>query len=100
MAGRTYSVAVVGATGLVGREFLRILETYDFPLKSLKLLASKRSAGKTMRFRGEELPVEETTDQSFAGQDFAFVSATTEASKHWVPIAAQAGSILLVDSSA
>ncbi|MHB8576658.1 MAG: aspartate-semialdehyde dehydrogenase [Dehalococcoidia bacterium] len=100
MAGRTYSVAVVGATGLVGREFLRILETSDFPLKSLRLLASKRSAGATMRFRGKDLPVEETIEQSFAGQDFAFVSATTEASKHWVPIAARAGSIAIDDSSA
>jgi aspartate-semialdehyde dehydrogenase len=100
MAGRTYSVAVVGATGLVGREFLRIIEQDDFPLKSLRLLASKRSAGSTLRFRGEELPVEETTEQSFAGQDFAFVSATTEASRQWVPIAAQAGAVAIDDSSA
>jgi aspartate-semialdehyde dehydrogenase len=100
MAGRTYSIAVVGATGLVGREFLRILEQRDFPLKSLRLLASKRSAGKTMRFRGEELPVEETTPESFRGQDFAFVSATTEASRQWVPIAAEAGAIAIDDSSA
>ncbi len=100
MANRTYSVAVVGATGLVGREFLRILETSPFPLKALRLLASKRSAGSTMRFRGGELPVEETTDQSFAGQDFAFVSATTEASKQWVPIAARAGAVAIDDSSA
>src|SRR5579871_4247487 len=100
MANRTYSVAVVGATGAVGREFLRILENDGFPLKSLRLLASKRSAGKTLRFRGEELPVEETTEQSFAGQDFAFVSATTEASKHWVPIAAEAGAVAIDDSSA
>jgi len=100
MADRTYSVAVVGATGLVGREFLRILEQSAFPLKALRLLASKRSAGSTMRFRGEDLPVELTTEASFAGQDFAFVSATTEASRHWVPIAAQAGAIAIDDSSA
>lgn len=100
MADRSYSIAVVGATGLVGREFLRILEERDFPLKSLKLLASKRSAGKSMRFRDEELPVEETTAESFRGQDFAFVSATTEASRQWVPIAAEAGAIAIDDSSA
>src|SRR4051794_35969651 len=97
---REYSVAVVGATGLVGREFLRILEESTFPLKSLKLLASKRSAGTTMRFRDVDLPVEETTPESFAGQDFAFISATTEASHQWVPIAAQAGAIAIDDSSA
>jgi aspartate-semialdehyde dehydrogenase len=100
MVGRSYSVAVVGATGLVGREFLRILEGSSFPLGSLKLLASKRSAGTTLDFRGEPLPVEETTEHRFAGQDFTFVSATTEASRHWVPIAAQAGSIAIDDSSA
>jgi aspartate-semialdehyde dehydrogenase len=100
MAGRTYSVAVVGATGLVGREFLRILEESPFPLKSLKLLASKRSAGSTLQFRGEALSVEETTDQSFAGQDFAFISATTEASREWVPVAARAGVVAIDDSSA
>jgi len=100
MAGRQFSVAVVGATGLVGREFLRILEGRRFPLKSLRLLASKRSAGSTLCFRGEKLPVEETTESSFEGQDFAFISATTEASHHWVPIAAQAGAIAIDDSSA
>ncbi len=100
MAGREYSVAVVGATGLVGREFLRILEDSRFPLKSLRLLASKRSAGSTMRFRGEDLTVEETTEDSFEGQDFAFISATTEASRHWAPIAAAAGAIAIDDSSA
>src|SRR4051794_13595148 len=97
---RSYSVAVVGATGLVGREFLRILEDSAFPLKSLTLLASKRSAGSRLRFRGEDLPVAETTEQSFAGQDFAFISATTEASKHWAPIAARAGAVAIDDSSA
>jgi len=100
MAGGSYSVAVVGATGVVGREFLRILEQDSFPLKSLRLLASKRSAGTTMRFRSEDLPVEETDEAAFADQDFAFVSATTEASRHWVPIAARAGAIAIDDSSA
>lgn len=100
MAGGSYSVAVVGATGLVGREFLRILETSGFPLKSLRLLASARSAGSTLPFRGEHLPVERTTADAFAGQDFTFISATTEASREWVPAAARAGSIAIDDSSA
>jgi aspartate-semialdehyde dehydrogenase len=99
MAG-SYNIAVVGATGLVGREFLRILETSNFPLGELRLLASARSAGTTLPFRGEQLPVAETTARSFDGQHFAFISATTEASKHWAPIAAAAGAIAIDDSSA
>jgi aspartate-semialdehyde dehydrogenase len=99
MAG-IYNIAVVGATGLVGREFLRILETSNFPLGELRLLASARSAGTTLPFRGEQLPVAETTARSFDGQHFAFISATTEASKHWAPIAAAAGAIAIDDSSA
>jgi len=95
-----YNVAVVGATGLVGREFLRILETSAFPLRGLRLLASARSAGTTLTFRGERLTVEETNEQSFAGQDFAFISATTEASRRWAPAAAAAGCIAIDDSSA
>ena len=102
MAGRAegYAVAVVGATGAVGREFLRIAETRDLPIKSLRLLASARSAGTRMQFRGTEIEVEETTDGSFRGVDLAFISATTEASRHYAPLAVAAGAVAIDDSSA
>src|SRR5689334_18301262 len=102
MASRTagYTIAVVGATGAVGREFLRIAEKRDLPIKSLRLLASSRSAGSTMRFRGEDIRVEETTDSSFAGVDLAFISATTEASRYYAPLAVAAGAVAIDDSSA
>jgi len=95
-----YNVAVVGATGAVGREFLRIAEARDFPIKSLRLLASARSAGSRLRFRGEYLQVEETGDDSFRGIDLAFISATTEASRHYALIAVAAGAVAIDDSSA
>jgi len=91
---------VIGATGAVGREFLRIAEHRDFPIKSLRLLASARSAGSRMRFRGDEIEVEQTTDRSFAGVDLAFISATTEASRHYAPLAVEAGAVAIDDSSA
>jgi aspartate-semialdehyde dehydrogenase len=95
-----YNVAVVGATGAVGKEFLRIAETRSFPIKSLRLLASARSAGSHLRFRGEEIEVEETADRSFRGVDLAFISATTEASRHFAPLAVEAGAVAIDDSSA
>ena len=70
-----YHVAVAGATGAVGNEMLQILEEQEFPVASLKLLASSRSAGKTLDFRGESLHVEELRDDSFEGVDIALFSA-------------------------
>ncbi|MGD8529927.1 MAG: aspartate-semialdehyde dehydrogenase, partial [Syntrophobacterales bacterium] len=72
---KEYHVAVAGATGAVGNEMINILEELEFPLASLKLLASSRSAGKTLEFRGEDLPVEELREDSFAGLDIALFSA-------------------------
>jgi aspartate-semialdehyde dehydrogenase len=102
MASRAggYNVAVVGATGAVGREFLAIAERRSFPIKSLRLLASARSAGSRMNFKGTDIEVEETTDASFHGIDLAFISATTEASRHYAPIAVSAGAVAIDDSSA
>jgi len=68
-------VAVAGATGAVGVELLKCLETRKFPLSKLKLLASKRSAGRTMTFKGQEIPVEELTEESLKGVDIALFSA-------------------------
>ena len=68
-------VAIIGVTGAVGQELLRILEERRFPVASLRPLASARSAGKRVSFRGQELPVEELTKESFDGIDIAFFSA-------------------------
>lgn len=97
---QSYNIAVVGATGAVGRVFLDILEGRGFPLGELRLLASARSAGSSIRALGADRVIAETCDDSFAGADFAFISATTEASRHYGEIAAKAGAVVIDDSSA
>jgi aspartate-semialdehyde dehydrogenase len=93
-------VAVVGATGAVGVEFLQCLETRKFPMKELRLLASARSAGKKMTFKGTEITVQELTESSFKGVDIALFSAGGSISKKFCPIAAQAGAVAVDNSSA
>ncbi len=93
-------VAIVGATGAVGVEFLRCLEERNFPLAELRLFASARSAGKTMAFRGQSLMVQELTEQSFSGVDIALFSAGGSISKKFGPIAAKAGAVVVDNSSA
>jgi len=95
-----YNVAVVGATGLVGQEFLKIALQRSLPMKSLRLLASSRSAGRRVTVGEWELEVEETTSKSFAGVDIAFFSATTEVSKELIPAAVKAGAVVIDDSAA
>ncbi len=95
-----FRVAIVGATGLVGSEFLRVLEQRAFPIDSLKLFASDRSAGKRLTFMGEELEVEETTDDSFEGIDIALFSAGGDISRRFSPAAARAGAVVIDNSSA
>jgi aspartate-semialdehyde dehydrogenase len=97
---KQYNVAVVGATGLVGQEFLKIAMQRRFPIKGLKLLASHRSAGRKITYGEWEIEVEEATSKSFAGCDLAFFSATTEVSKSLIPPAVKAGAIVIDDSSA
>ena len=82
-----YKVAIVGATGLVGAQFLNILEERNFPVDELSLLASDRSAGKKLTFRGDSLEVRETTESSFAGIDIALFSAGGDISKYYSPLA-------------
>lgn len=95
-----YSVAVVGATGAVGGEFLRLFEERQFPISSLKLLASERSVGKKLNFKGSELTVEEATPESFEGVDLAFFSAGASRSKLLAPAAIEAGATVIDNSSA
>lgn len=98
--GKSYNIAIVGATGAVGIELLDVLDRRAFPVGSLRLLASARSAGKTMRFRGEEIAVEALREDSFGGIDIAFFSAGGDTSRTFVPIAAAAGAVVIDNSSA
>jgi aspartate-semialdehyde dehydrogenase len=94
------NVAVLGATGVVGQEFLSILEERRFPMKSLRLLASPRSAGKTMRFLGEELPVAVADASAFKGIDLVLASAGATATKALAAAIRASGAILVDNSSA
>lgn len=91
---------MVGATGAVGGEFLRLFEEREFPVKGLKLLASERSVGKELRFKGETHRVEETTESAFEGVDVAFFSAGASRSKQFAPVAASRGALVVDNSSA
>ncbi|MFP4105142.1 MAG: aspartate-semialdehyde dehydrogenase [Phycisphaerae bacterium] len=93
-------VAIMGATGAVGTEFLRLLEQRGFQMDSLKLLASSRSAGKKLLFSGEELTVEELTEDSFDGIDLVLASAGGSLSKKYNPIAVEKGAVVVDNTSA
>jgi len=95
-----YRVAIVGATGLVGQEFIKILEQRNFPMSSVSLLASDRSAGKKLFVNHQEIEVKETVPESFKGIDIALFSAGGETSRHFSPIAAQSGAVVVDNSAA
>src|SRR5215831_2407621 len=97
---RNPHVAVVGATGAVGIEMIKTLEKRNFPVGKLTLLASARSVGKKLKFRGAEVTVEELTKDSFKGIDIALFSAGGSISKEFAPIAAKAGCVVVDNSSA
>lgn len=99
MAERTYNVAVVGATGLVGRTFLKVLEEYKFPVKELRLLASERSEGTTLPWSGADYTVHTLKEDSFKGIDIALFSAGASVSRVYAPIAAAAGALVVDNSS-
>jgi len=94
------NIAILGATGLVGQEFIRVLEQRSLPVCSLMLLASARLAGKRMTLLGQELPVEEAADACFRGVDLALFSAGADISRHFAPIAAAEGALVVDNSSA
>jgi aspartate-semialdehyde dehydrogenase len=100
MAQKKINVAIAGATGAVGNQMIRCLEEQDFPLRSIKLLASKRSVGRELRFRGDLLPVEELTEDSFKDVDVALFSAGGNTSLKYAPVAAAAGCVVVDNSSA
>ncbi|MCL4367752.1 MAG: aspartate-semialdehyde dehydrogenase [Chloroflexi bacterium] len=97
---KAYSVAIVGATGMVGQEFVKVLQQRRFPIKGLRLLASDRSAGRKVYFSGEELPVMETTNKSFKEVEIAFFSAGTDISASFAPVAARSGALVIDNSAA
>ncbi|GHV27476.1 aspartate-semialdehyde dehydrogenase [Synergistales bacterium] len=93
-------VAVLGATGLVGREMLKVLEQRDFPVSEIVPLASEHSAGQTIDFKGSRYTVSAVGPDSFNGADIALFSAGASPSKRWAPVAAEAGAIVVDNSSA
>lgn len=97
---RKPTIVVVGATGTVGQVFLRIMAERNFPVDSLRLCASPRSIGTRIEVNGMEHEVQETKPEIFEGADFAFISASGAVSRELVPIAAQAGAMVIDDSSA
>jgi aspartate-semialdehyde dehydrogenase len=97
---KSYKVAVVGATGLVGRTMIKVLEEQNFPVEVLLPLASARSAGMDIPFRGKQVKVQTLTGDSFAGVDFALFSAGANVSKEFGPQAAQHGAVVIDNSSA
>ena len=94
-----YHVAIIGATGAVGQELLRVLERRNFPVANLRPIGSSRSAGKSIRFRDESIRVQELGSESFDKIDIAFFSAGGEISRKYVPLACQADAIAIDNSS-
>lgn len=93
-------MAVLGASGAVGREFVRLFEQRSFPVTRLKLLASARSAGTPVPWRGGSIEIEAVAPDSFSGCDFAFFSAGASRSREWAPVAREAGATVIDNSSA
>uniref|UniRef100_UPI0039B96C49 aspartate-semialdehyde dehydrogenase n=1 Tax=Candidatus Ruminimicrobium bovinum TaxID=3242779 RepID=UPI0039B96C49 len=97
---KKYKVAVVGATGVVGNEMIKMLENRNFPVESIKLLASQRSVGKKLKFKGQDIPVELLTHDSGKGLDLALFSAGGGTSKEFAPSFAKEGCFVVDNSSA
>ncbi|NJL84720.1 MAG: aspartate-semialdehyde dehydrogenase [Leptolyngbyaceae cyanobacterium SM1_1_3] len=97
---QSYRVAILGATGAVGTELMALLESRNFPVSDLKLLASARSAGKTLEFKGEPLTVELLEEDAFDDVDLVLASAGGFVSRQWVPKAVRAGAVVIDNSSA
>ena len=97
---KEFNVAVAGATGAVGVEMIKTLEKRNFPVKNLKLLASARSAGKTAKFKGTDIVIEELTENSFKGIDIALFSAGGDISKQYRNAVVSSGAVMIDNSSA
>ena len=97
---KTYNIAIVGATGLVGRKMLQVLDEHNFPINEIKLFASKKSTGTKIIFKNQELIVEELNPKSFQNIDIALFSAGSDISKEYAPIAVESKCIVIDNSSA
>lgn len=97
---KTYTVAVLGATGAVGQEMIKILQERNFPVGKLVPLASARSAGKTVRFRGEDVTIQEATETAFAGVDIVLGAAENDIAKKFAPAIVKSGAVFVDNSSA
>ena len=97
---KQYTVAVLGATGAVGQEMIKILQERNFPVGKLKPLASARSAGKTLRFKGEDVVIEEARDEAFEGVDIVLGAAENDIAKKFAPAIVKAGGVFVDNSSA
>jgi len=100
MGSKKFNVALAGATGAVGNQMITCLEERDFPVQEIKLLASSRSKGRELTFKGRSVKVEEMTENSFEGMDIALFSAGGGTSEHFAPHAAKAGCVVVDNSSA
>ncbi|HPV85839.1 MAG TPA: aspartate-semialdehyde dehydrogenase, partial [Sedimentibacter sp.] len=92
---KKYNVAILGATGAVGQEMLKVLGERNFPINDLKLLASKRSAGAIVEFNGEEYAIEEATESSFENIDVVLCAAENDISEKLSPAAVKAGAVVV-----
>lgn len=97
---KSYRVAILGATGAVGTELLELLERRNFPVAELKLLASEKSVGRSLTFKGEDLPVESVSDRAFENIDLVLASAGGSTSKTWAAVAVEKGAVVIDNSSA
>ena len=97
---KLYTVAILGATGAVGQEMMKILQERNFPVGKLKLLASKRSVGKSFCFNGQEVAVEEACDEAFQGVDIVLGAAENDIAEKWAPAIVAAGAVFVDNSSA
>ncbi len=97
---KTYTVAILGATGAVGQEMINILQERNFPVGKLIPLASARSAGKTLTFRGEEVTVQQACDEAFQGVDIVLGAAENDIAKRFAPAIVKAGAVFVDNSSA
>lgn len=97
---KKYNVAILGATGAVGQEMLKVLAERNFPINELRLLASSRSAGKTMKFKDQDIAISEATKDSFEGMDIVLGAAENDIAKELLPYAVKAGAVVVDNSSA
>ena len=97
---KTYTVAVLGATGAVGQEMIKVLQERNFPVGKLVPLASARSAGKTVKFRGEDVTIQEATDTAFRGMDIVLGAAENDIAKKFAPAIVASGAVFVDNSSA